>query len=64
MRGVPLKVAQELLGHATMDMTRRDAPLSPNVPREAVRPWTAVPWYPRGTTGKTSDTTAEVAGAQ
>ncbi len=37
MRGVPLKVVQELLGHATMDMTMRYAHLSPNVPREAVK---------------------------
>jgi integrase len=37
MRGVPLKVVQELLGHATMEMTMRYAHLSPNVPREAVR---------------------------
>jgi integrase len=37
MHGVPLKVVQELLGHATMEMTMRYAHLSPNVPREAVR---------------------------
>jgi site-specific recombinase XerD len=37
MRGVPLKVVQELLGHATMEMTMRYAHLSPNVPREAVK---------------------------
>jgi integrase len=37
MRGVPLKVVQELLGHATMDMTMRYAHLSPNIPREAVK---------------------------
>jgi hypothetical protein len=37
MRGVPLKIVWELLGHATIEMTMRYAHLSPNVPREAVR---------------------------
>ena len=37
MRGVPLKVVQELMGHATVEMTMRYAHLSPHVPREAVR---------------------------
>jgi hypothetical protein len=37
MRGVPLKVVQELMGHATVEMTMRYAHLSPNVPREAVK---------------------------
>ena len=37
MKGVPLKVVQELLGHATLDMTMRYAHLSPSVPQEAVR---------------------------
>jgi integrase len=36
MRGVPLKAVQELLGHATVEMTMRYAHLSPNVPRDAV----------------------------
>jgi integrase len=36
MRGVPLRVVQELLGHATIEMTMRYAHLSPSVPREAV----------------------------
>lgn len=37
MRGVPLKAVQELLGHATIEMTMRYAHLSPHVPRDAVR---------------------------
>ncbi len=36
MRGVPLKAVQELLGHATMEMTMRYAHLSPEVRTEAV----------------------------
>lgn len=36
MRGVPLKAVQELLGHATIEMTMRYAHLSPNVRRDAV----------------------------
>lgn len=37
MRGVPLKAVQELLGHATIEMTMRYAHLSPHVNRDAVR---------------------------
>ena len=37
MRGVSLKAVQELLGHATIDMTMRYAHLSPEVNREAVQ---------------------------
>jgi len=37
MRGVPLKAIQELLGHATIEMTMRYAHLSPDVRRDAVR---------------------------
>lgn len=36
MKGVPLKVVQELLGHATIEMTMRYAHLSPAVSRDAV----------------------------
>ncbi len=37
MRGVPLRAVQELMGHATIDMTMRYSHLSPNVGRDAVR---------------------------
>jgi integrase len=37
MRGVPLKVIQELLGHASIAMTMRYAHLSPEIARDAVR---------------------------
>ena len=37
MRGVPLKAIQELLGHATIEMTMRYAHLSPDVRRDAVK---------------------------
>ncbi len=36
MKGVPLKTVQELLGHATIEMTMRYAHLSPEVKRDAV----------------------------
>jgi len=36
MRGVPLKAIQELLGHATIEMTMRYAHLAPAVHRDAV----------------------------
>jgi integrase len=37
MRGAPLKAVQELLGHATIEMTMRYAHLAPDVSREAVK---------------------------
>ncbi|WXH26404.1 Tyrosine recombinase XerC [Myxococcus stipitatus] len=37
MRGVPMKVIQELIGHATLDMTMRYPHLSPDTRQEAVR---------------------------
>jgi site-specific recombinase XerD len=37
MRGAPLKAIQELLGHATIQMTMRYAHLAPEVARDAVR---------------------------
>jgi hypothetical protein len=37
MRGVPLKAVQELLGHATIEMTMRYSHLSPDVTTNAVR---------------------------
>jgi integrase len=36
MRGVPLRVVQQLLGHASIEVTERYAHLSPEVNREAV----------------------------
>jgi site-specific recombinase XerD len=37
VRGASLKVVQELLGHATIDMTTRHAHLPPDAKRAAVR---------------------------
>lgn len=37
MRGAPLKAVQELLGHATIQMTMRYAHLAPEVARDAVK---------------------------
>jgi hypothetical protein len=38
MRGAPLKAVQELLGHASMEMTMRYAHLSPDARKDAVGP--------------------------
>jgi len=38
MRGAPLKAVQELLCHATIEMTMRYAHLSPDTRRDAVAP--------------------------
>jgi len=46
MRGVPLKTVQELMGHATIEMTMRYAHLSPDVRRNAVQ--AAGPWQHHG----------------
>jgi len=37
MRGVPLKVIQELMGHASMEMTLKYAHLSPETKQNAVQ---------------------------
>ena len=37
MRGAAMKVVQELLGYATIEMTMRYAHLSPDVSRHAVK---------------------------
>jgi integrase len=51
-RGVALKAVQELLGHATIEMTMRYAHLSPDVRRDAVRLLDA-PAPARGDVGET-----------
>jgi len=38
MKGVPLKAVQDLMGHATIEMTLRYSHLSPEVGRSAVQP--------------------------
>lgn len=43
MRGVPLKVIQELMGHASLEMTMRYAHLSPDVKSRAVQVLDAPP---------------------
>jgi integrase len=46
MVGVPIRVVQELLGHATIEMTMRYSHLSPGVTRDAVQ--TLVHWQTYG----------------
>jgi len=43
MRGAPLKAIQELLGHATIEMTMRYSHLSPGVRRDVVRMLDSLP---------------------
>ncbi|AGC44555.1 phage integrase family site specific recombinase [Myxococcus stipitatus DSM 14675] len=50
MRGVPMKVIQELMGHATIEMTMRYAHLSPQVKQDAVKLLDG-PMLERGNTG-------------
>jgi site-specific recombinase XerD len=56
MRGAPLKAIQELLGHATIQMTMRYAHLAPEVARDAVRLLDA-----NDARGKTVEKTPEIA---
>lgn len=49
MRGVPLKVIQELMGHASIEMTMRYAHLTPDVKNAAVQVLDSpVPQTPEG----------------
>lgn len=59
MRGQPLKVVQELLGHATIEMTMRYSHLSPAMKREAV----ALLDLPAPTDGHPVGTSVAVAGS-
>jgi integrase len=57
MRGVPLKAVQELLGHATIEMTMRYAHLSPHITRDAVQLLDGVNAVPMGNRWATSTET-------
>jgi integrase len=59
MRGVAIKAVQELLGHATIDMTMRCAHLSPDVKRDAVQVLDRPPMRPAG--AESSKTTGAAA---
>jgi hypothetical protein len=48
MRGAPLKAIQELLGHATIEMTMRYAHLSPGARRDSARLLDALPIQENG----------------
>jgi integrase len=52
MRGASLKAVQELLGHATIQMTERYAHLSPNVRRETVQLLNHATWAQHETSGQ------------
>ncbi len=54
MRGAPLKAIQELLGHATIEMTMRYAHLSPGVRRDVVRMLDGLPVQENGYDGRAS----------
>lgn len=60
MRGAPLKVVQELLGHRTIQMTMRYAHLAPHVARDAVRLLDAGHPVPAGDTREHNQTRAAV----
>ncbi len=51
MKGAPLKAVQELLGHATIEMTMRYAHLSPSVRRDAVKLLDDHSWQKMAKTG-------------
>jgi hypothetical protein len=52
MAGVPLKTAQELMGHKTIQMTARYAHLAPEYPRNAVEMIAGVSGLPTATAPK------------
>jgi integrase len=52
MRGAPLKAIQELLGHATIEMTMRYSHLSPGVRRDVVRMLDGLPKQESGYGGR------------